>query len=99
LHDLFNSSQSFFLLFREYVAQTVNSSLVTLYWQIGKRIRQDILKEKRAEYGKQIVSAVSRELQSEFGQGFSEKNLWHTIRFAEVFPEEEILSAVRRELS
>jgi predicted nuclease of restriction endonuclease-like (RecB) superfamily len=77
----------------------VNSSLVTLYWQIGKRIRQDILKEKRAEYGKQIVSAVSRELQSEFGRGFSEKNLWHTIRFAEAFPEEEILSAVRRELS
>jgi predicted nuclease of restriction endonuclease-like (RecB) superfamily len=82
-----------------YVAQAVNSSLVTLYWQIGKRIRQDILNEKRAEYGKQIVSAVSRELQAEFGQGFSEKNLWHTIRFAEVFPEEEILSAVRRELS
>jgi predicted nuclease of restriction endonuclease-like (RecB) superfamily len=70
-----------------------------LYWRIGQRIRQDFLKEKRAEYGEQIVSAVSRELAVEFGQGFSEKNLWHMIRFAEVFPDEEILSALRRELS
>jgi predicted nuclease of restriction endonuclease-like (RecB) superfamily len=77
----------------------VNSALVLLYWRIGQRIRQDSLKEKRAEYGEQIVSAVSRELAVEFGQGFSEKNLWHMIRFAEVFPDEEILSALRRELS
>jgi predicted nuclease of restriction endonuclease-like (RecB) superfamily len=77
----------------------VNSALVLLYWRIGQRIRQDSLKEKRAEYGEQIVSAVSRELAVEFGQGFSEKSLWHMIRFAEVFPDEEILSALRRELS
>jgi hypothetical protein len=80
-------------------ARQVNSALVLLYWRIGKRIRQDILKEKRAGYGEQIVSAVSRELAAEFGQGFSEKNLWHIIRFVEVFPEEQIVSAVRRELS
>ncbi len=84
---------------RQEVARQVNSALVLLYWRVGKRIHQDILKEKRAEYGEQIVSAVSRELAAEFGQGFSEKNLWHMIRFAEVFPNEEILSALRRELS
>jgi predicted nuclease of restriction endonuclease-like (RecB) superfamily len=84
---------------RQEVARQVNSALVLLYWRIGQRIRQDFLKEKRAEYGQQIVSAVSRELAVEFGQGFSEKNLWHMIRFVEVFPDEEILSALRRELS
>jgi len=67
-------------------ARQVNSALVLLYWRVGKRIRQDILKEKRAEYGRQIVSAVGREFADEFGQGFSEKILWHTIGFAEVFP-------------
>jgi predicted nuclease of restriction endonuclease-like (RecB) superfamily len=81
------------------VAREVNSALVMLYWRIGQRIRQDILRERRAEYGGQIVSAVSRELAVEFGQGFSEKNLWHMIRFAEVFTDEEILSSLRRELS
>src|SRR4030042_4613956 len=84
---------------RQDVARQVNSALVMLYWRIGRRIRQDILQEKRAEYGERIVSAVSRELTIEFGQGFSEKNLWHMSRFAEVFPDEMILSALRRELS
>lgn len=84
---------------RQDVARQVNSAMVLLYWHIGKRIRQDMLKEKRAGYGEQIVSAVSRELAAEFGQGFSEKNLWHMIRFVEVFPEEQIVSALRRELS
>jgi len=84
---------------RQDVARQVNSTLVLLYWRVGKRIQQNILKEKRAEYGEQIVSAVSRELAAEFGQGFSEKNLRHMIRFAEVFPNEEIVSAMRRQLS
>jgi hypothetical protein len=81
------------------VAQQVNSALVLLYWRVGRRIREDILKEKRAGYGAQIVSAVSRELSAEFGQGFSEKNLWHMIRFAEVFPEEKILHTLCAKLS
>jgi hypothetical protein len=92
LHELINAA-------RQDVARQVNSSLVLLYWHVGKHIHQDILQEKRAEYGEQIVSAVSRELTAEFGQGFSEKNLWHMIRFTEVFQDEEIVSALRRELS
>jgi hypothetical protein len=47
---------------RQDVARSVNSALVTLYWNIGQRIRQDILKEKRAEYGQQIVAALGRQL-------------------------------------
>jgi DUF1016 N-terminal domain len=52
---------------RQDVARQVNSALALLYWRVGQRIRRDILKEKRAEYGKQIVSAVGRELTAEFG--------------------------------
>ncbi len=44
------------------MAVTVNAGLTILYWQIGDRIRQDILKEKRAEYGKEIVATLSRQL-------------------------------------
>jgi hypothetical protein len=41
---------------REQVARAVNTVLVKLYWQIGRRIRQDVLAEQRAEYGEQIVA-------------------------------------------
>jgi predicted nuclease of restriction endonuclease-like (RecB) superfamily len=51
------------------------------------------------EYGEGIVSALGRQLTAEYGRGFSEKSLWHMLRFAEVFPDEAIVSALRRELS
>jgi len=72
---------------RSTVAMTVNSGMTMLYWQIGRRMQQEILQGKRAEYGEQIVSTVSRQLEIEYGPGFSAKNLRHTIRFAEVFGE------------
>src|ERR1035437_4994144 len=74
---------------REGVARAVDSSLTTLYWHVGQRIRQDILNEKRAEYGGQIVAAVGRQLETEFGRGFGEKNLRRMSQFAEVFPRSE----------
>lgn len=81
------------------VAQTVDSALTTLYWQIGRRVQRDILRQKRADYGAEIVSALGRQLAAEFGRGFDEKSLRHMIRFAEAFPDEEIVSALRRQLS
>ena len=84
---------------REQVAQTVNSALVWLYWNIGKRIKEDVLKNRRADYGEQIVSALSAQLTAEYGRGFTRANLFHMIRFAEVFPDEEIVYALRRQLS
>jgi len=83
---------------RQDVARQVNSTLVMLYWRVGTRIRQDVLEEKRAEYGGQIVSAVSTQLVEEFDQGFSTRNLWHMIRFAEVFPDEKIVNALSTQL-
>jgi len=83
---------------REGVARAVDSGLVTLYWHVGRRIRQDILKEKRAEYGERIVSALGTQLSAEFGRGFGTRNLFRMIRFAEVFPDFEIVSALRTQL-
>ena len=80
------------------VARTINAGLVTLYWEIGRRIRQDILKEKRAEYGERIVSALGTQLVAEFGEGFGQRNLFRMIRFAEVFPDFKIVSALRTQL-
>lgn len=84
---------------RQQLASTVNSALTQLYWQIGQRIRSDVLQGERAAYGEQIVSALSRQLEVDYGRGFSAKNLRHMLRFAEAFPEEQIVSAARRQLS
>ena len=72
---------------------------VGLHWQIGSRIRQDILKEKRADYGEEIISTLSRQLAVEYGRGFSRRNLFNMIRFAEVFPDERIVHALSAQLT
>lgn len=84
---------------REQVARAVDSALVLLYWSIGHRIRTDILKEKRAEYGQKIFHALSGQLTAEFGNGFTERNLANMARFAEVFPDAGILHALSAKLS
>ncbi len=84
---------------REHVAATVNSELTWLYWQIGRRIQQDILKNERADYGKQIVSTLSRQLTADYGRGFTRVSLFHMIRLFEAFPDESIVSTLRRQLS
>ncbi|PRM86953.1 PDDEXK nuclease domain-containing protein [Aliarcobacter cryaerophilus] len=84
---------------KEQVAISVNSSLTLMYWQIGYKINEDILKNSRAEYGNEIVHAVSRQLVEEFGSGFSRANLFHMIKFSQVFDDFEIVSALSRQLS
>jgi hypothetical protein len=83
---------------RQDVARSVNSALVILYWRVGQRIEKDILKEERADYGEKIVSTLSAQLMAEFGDGFSRRNLFRMLRFAGVFPEEKIVSALSRQL-
>lgn len=84
---------------RSAVAVTVNAGLTVMYWQVGKRIQEDVLKSERASYGDEIVSTLSRQLTADYGRGFSEKSLRHMIRFAEAFPDERIVSALMRQLS
>ncbi len=84
---------------RSVVATAVNASLTMLYWNIGKRINEEILKGERAGYGEEILSNLSQQLISEYGHGFSAKNLRHMMQFVETFPDEQIVSALRRQLS
>jgi predicted nuclease of restriction endonuclease-like (RecB) superfamily len=84
---------------REQVARTVNSGLTLLNWHIGTRIRRDLLKEKRAEYGAEIVQAVAGQLTQEFGRGWSRTSLFQMVRFAELFPESQIVQSLTGQLS
>ncbi len=95
---LLDDVRELILAARHKVAKTVNAGLTMLYWQIGSRIRRDILKEKRAGYGEKIVHTLSAQLAAEFGQGFAEKNLRRMVQFAEVFPDQKIVVSLLRQL-
>jgi uncharacterized protein (UPF0335 family) len=78
---------------RGHVAATANYALSMMYWHIGERINREVLDNKRAEYGKQIVASVARQLQKEYGsKGFDEKSIRRMMQFAQEFPKEQIVS-------
>jgi len=84
---------------REHVARSVNTGTTTLYWHIGRRIKQEVLKGKRADYGKRIVPTLSAQLVKDYGSGFEEKNLRRMVQFYECFHDVAIVVTVSRQLS
>lgn len=84
---------------RNQVAMQANSTLTILFWQVGKRINDDILQNQRAEYGKQIVSTVATQLEHLYGRNFTERNVRRMMQFADIFPEMQIVVTLSRQLT
>lgn len=96
---LLNELRSLIEQARQHVAQTANSTLTMLHWQLGARIRQEILQGQRAQYGEEILPTLSAKLVPDYGKGFSARNLARMVQFAEAFPEQQVVAALSRELS
>lgn len=81
------------------LATYANTEVCLTNWYVGKRIKEDVLFNQRAEYGKQVVVNLSIKLTERYGSGWSEKTLRHCLRAAETFSEEDIVSATQRQLT
>ncbi|WP_304200505.1 YhcG family protein [Flavobacterium alvei] len=97
--DLFNELSQLIEECKQQVAVQTNSAVTILFWQIGNRINQDILQNKRAEYSKQIVSTVSTQLKERYGKNFELRNLRRMMQFAEQFTDFQIVVPLSRQLS
>lgn len=82
---------------RKQVSVAANAALTALYWHIGHRVRIDVLERRRAEYGAQIVAAVSRQLEPQYGRGFNEKSLRRMVQFASAYPDATIVATLSRQ--
>lgn len=67
--------------------RSVNETLIKRNWLLGMRIQHEILKERRAEYGEQVIKNLSKELTMKYGDGFSRNNLYRFISFFKSFPD------------
>jgi len=76
-----------------------NSELITLFWNVGRRINEHVLQNKRAEYGKQIVVTLSKLLVQIHGNNFEDKNLRRMLQFAELFDSYEIVVTLAQKLT
>lgn len=81
------------------VAVYVNSEASMMNWNVGKRIKEDVLLNKRADYGEQVLKRLAQRLRVKYGSGWGYQKLQHCVRAAYTFSEEEIMYAVRTQLS
>ena len=77
----------------------VKSTVNILFWQVGRKINDEILHNKRAEYGAQIVSNLAERLSAKYGRSFELRNLRRMMQFADEFPDKKIVSTLSTQLS
>ena len=84
---------------RAKVATYLNTEICMTNWYVGKRIKEDILYNQRAEYGKQVIKKLATRLTVKYGSGWGYGKLKHCVRSAYLFSEDEIGYAVRSQLT
>jgi len=81
------------------VARSINSEMTLLYWRIGKTIKEQLLKNQRAEYGDKLIIELGRHLSAEYGQGYERSNLLRMVQFYECFSDNKIVATLSRQLT
>lgn len=71
------------------VMMRVNTSVISLYWNIGKKLSDEVLQGKKAEYGKNIIGDLSERLTAEYGKGFEKSSVFKMVKFYQEFPKYE----------
>ncbi len=80
------------------VAREYNIAQVQLCWLIGRRIDEEILQFKRAQYGDQIIAHIAVQLTAQYGRGYSRPNLFRMLKFSKFFSDLQIVSTLSRQL-
>lgn len=84
---------------KSHVARTYNSTQVYLSWFIGKRIEEELLQNKRAEYGDNLIESIAQTLTEKYGSGYTRSNIFRMVQFYRYFKEEQIVATLSRQLS
>ncbi|EMK6880690.1 DUF1016 family protein [Vibrio cholerae] len=84
---------------KQRAAAAINNEITLLYWQVGNRVRQEVLGGGRADYGKQVIATLATELTAQYGKGWSKRNLAQMVKFAEVFTDAHIVQTLSAQLS
>lgn len=96
INNIFDNIKELVISSRNRVYATVNTEMLGLYWNIGKAIMEIQQGDERALYGETVLEKLSQKLTTEFGKGFSKRNLERMRKFYIYFP---IATTVSSQLS
>lgn len=94
--QVYKTIRSFVITAKQQIYSSINASMLKVYWNTGKEIYVSCGENDRATYGKKIIKYISDKLTSEFGKGFSERNLRNMRKLYLTFPD---LQSLHLELS
>src|SRR5579862_1185656 len=95
---LFNDIDDLIKRAKQHVSKEFNITHVLLNWHIGNRINQEILKNDRAGYGKNIIAQLSEQLQIRHGAGYDKTALSRMIKFSKIYPDMETTVRISQKL-
>lgn len=96
-HDFISDIKQIITSARNSAIRSVDYERVKMYWKLGERIFVEEQQEKeRAEYGKYLIKNLSKEIEPEFGTGFSIRQLERARQFYRTYP---ITSALRSQFN
>lgn len=84
--SLLNDTSDIIEQAQQAVYHTVNVTLIMRNWLLGMRIHKEVLKEKRAEYGEQVLIELTKQLTQKYGRGFNKSNLYLFVTFYLSYP-------------
>lgn len=93
INNIFDNIKDLVINSRSKVFRTVNTEMLSLYWNIGKAIMEIQQGDERASYGDAVLEKLSEKLTNEFGKGFSSRNLRTMRKFYLIYPIWKTVSA------
>ncbi len=99
VNQVYNNISKLIVNTKNKVQQNLNSEMVILYWKVGKTIREEVLKESRAEYGSEVITNLSIQLKEEYGRGYSRRNLFNMVKLYDTYTDFEIVQTLSAQLS
>ena len=81
------------------IKNQMNNSIIALYWNIGKKLSNEILQGQKAEYGKNLIGELSSRLTTEYGKGFEKSSVFKMVKFYEEFSDFEKVMILSQQLT
>ena len=99
ISTLYNNIKTIIDTSKQQAVIQVNNTMIISYWEIGERLKIEILKDKRAVYGQEVIKKISEKLTLEYGRGYSRSNLERMMKLYNIFNNKEICATLSHKLS
>jgi len=99
ISTLYNNIKTIIDTSKQQILYEINKTMTISYWEIGERLKTEILKDERAVYGQEVITKISDKLSLEYGRGYSRSNLERMIKFYIIFNDKAICATLSHKLS